>query len=92
MWRPCDVRSPLLAVLQGVEHEQHHLQLRATRHLKTVRSTHRRTLVYYLAIYAAIVVSSFLQVRSKVWSSLLGEREAYVLVVPGGAAALMCTA
>ena len=51
-----------LAVLQGVEHEQHHLQLRATRHLKTVQSTHRRTLVYYLAIYAAIVVSSFLQV------------------------------
>jgi hypothetical protein len=48
--------------LQGVEHEQHHLQLRATRHLKTVRSTHRRTLVYYLAIYAAIVLSSFLQV------------------------------
>jgi emp24/gp25L/p24 family/GOLD len=51
----------LRPLLQGVEHEQHHLQLRATRHLKTVKSTHRRTLVYYLAIYAAIVVSSFLQ-------------------------------
>lgn len=51
-----------LCLTQGVEHEQHHLQMRATRHLKTVKSTHRRTLVYYLAIYAAIVLSSALQV------------------------------
>lgn len=46
---------------QGLEHEQHHLQQRSARHLKTVRSTHKRTLVYYVTIYAAIIATSFLQ-------------------------------
>mmetsp|Transcript_14133 Transcript_14133/g.42658 ORF Transcript_14133/g.42658 Transcript_14133/m.42658 type:complete len:290 (+) Transcript_14133:354-1223(+) len=54
--------SVLEVHLQGLEHEQHHLQQRATRHLKTVKSTHKRTLVYYMAIYAAIIATSFLQV------------------------------
>lgn len=82
MGASCDARHQL-AVLQGVEHEQHHLQLRATRHLKTVKSTHRRTLVYYLAIYAAIVVSSFLQASFRAWGLLLHERKAHFPVSPG---------
>lgn len=48
--------------MQKLEHEQHHMQLRAGRHLKTIQSTHKRTLRYYIAIYAAIVATSFLQV------------------------------
>lgn len=48
--------------MQKLEHEQHHMQLRASRHLKTIQSTHKRTLMYYIAIYAAIVATSFLQV------------------------------
>lgn len=50
------------AHLQGVEHEAHHLSMRTTRHLKTIKSTHFRTMVYYLGIYSAIVGASFLQV------------------------------
>jgi len=52
-----------LRLPQGVEHEQHHLQLRSTRHLKTVKSTHRRTLAYYCAIYLAIILTSVVQVH-----------------------------
>lgn len=50
------------AHLQGVEHEAHHLTMRTTRHLKTIKSTHYRTMFYYLGIYTAIVGASFLQV------------------------------
>ena len=50
-------------MVQGVEHEAHHLTMRTTRHLKTIKSTHFRTMMYYLGIYAAIVGASFLQAR-----------------------------
>lgn len=52
-----------LSVAQGVEHEAHHLTMRTTRHLKTIKSTHYRTMFYYLGIYTAIVGASFLQAR-----------------------------
>jgi hypothetical protein len=46
---------------QGVEHEAHHLTMRTNRHLKTIRSTHTRTLLYYCGIYTAIVLASIVQ-------------------------------
>lgn len=46
-----------------MEHEAHHLTMRTTRHLKTIQSTHFRTMFYYLGIYSAIVGASFVQVR-----------------------------
>ena len=59
---PCtSVSSPA----QGVEHEAHHLTMRTNRHLKTIRSTHTRTLLYYCGIYTAIVLASIVQARTQ---------------------------
>ena len=50
--------------MQGVEHEAHHLTMRTNRHLKTIRSTHTRTLLYYCGIYTSIVLASVVQARA----------------------------
>lgn len=50
------------AHIQSLEYEAHHLTMRTTRHLKTIKSTHFRTMFYYVGIYAAIVAASFIQV------------------------------
>ena len=52
-----------LTRLQGVEHEAHHLTMRTNRHLKTIKSTHTRTLLYYCGIYTSIVLASLVQAR-----------------------------
>jgi emp24/gp25L/p24 family/GOLD len=49
-------------IIDGIEREQRHLAARATRHLKTVQSTHTRALFYCLGINAMIVVASVAQV------------------------------
>ena len=54
-----------------MEHEAHHLTMRTTRHLKTIKSTHFRTLFYYLGIYSAIVGASFAQARTTVSDAYL---------------------
>jgi len=46
-----------------VEHEAHHLTMRTNRHLKTIKSTHTRTLLYYCGIYTSIVLASLIQAR-----------------------------
>lgn len=49
--------------LHNVTNEQRYLSSRSDRHLRTVRSTHARALWYNLAVYAAIVLAAFAQVR-----------------------------
>ena len=39
--------------------------MRTNRHLKTIRSTHTRTLLYYCGIYTAIVLASIVQARTQ---------------------------
>ncbi|GAB4814798.1 hypothetical protein N2152v2_001844 [Parachlorella kessleri] len=48
-------------LLLNVTHEQRYLYARSVRHLRTVQSTHSRTLWYQLLIYFFIVLTSFAQ-------------------------------
>lgn len=48
-------------LLLNVTHEQRYLYARTVRHLRTVESTHSRTLWYQLLIYFFIVLTSFAQ-------------------------------
>ena len=43
--------------------------MRTNRHLKTIKSTHTRTLLYYCGIYTSIVLASVVQVRAAVCAS-----------------------
>lgn len=49
--------------IHNVTNEQRYLSRRADRHMQTVRSTHARTLWYYIALYLTIVAASFAQAR-----------------------------
>ena len=44
--------------------------MRTNRHLKTIKSTHTRTLLYYCGIYTSIVLASIVQVRGPCLSML----------------------